>query len=242
MAKHPFIDEDLFPPFEGFPKNALSFLRRLKKNNNRPWFQKHKQEYEEDVRFPMQCFVATLGQLMADAAPEFEFNPRKSIFRLYRDVRFSKNKAPYKTNIGAFFTLRGRGNAEGEPGGFYVGVHPPEIYVGGGIYMPSGAQLKLIRQHIVKDSEGFLAIVESRKFKKEFGEIEGERLQKAPLGYPKDHPMIEYLKCKQFFVGRTLPEPACLRPRFAQDSAKTLTDVLPFVRWLQTAVHGTKEK
>ncbi len=238
MAKGLPIDEDFFPPFEGFPRNGLSFLSRLKKNNNRPWFQKHKQEYEEDLRFPMQCFVATLGQLMADAAPEFEFNPKKAIFRIYRDVRFSKNKAPYKTNIGAFFAPRGRGYSEGDLGGFYVGIHPPEIYVGGGIYMPSGQQLKLIRQHIVKDSDGFLAIVGDRKFKKEFGEIEGERLQKAPLGYPKDHPMIEYLKCKQFFAGRTLPESACLRARFVHEAARTLTDVLPFVRWLHGAVGG----
>jgi len=235
MAKHPMIEEVLFPPFEGFPPEALTFLQRLKKNNNRPWFQAHKEEYEERVRFPMQCLIATLGRLLGDAAPEFEFHPKRSIYRIYRDVRFSKNKAPYKTNVAATFAMRSR-NSQGELPGLYVGIHPPEIFIGGGIYMPSGPQLKAIRAAIVKDPDPFLEIVAGKRFKKKFGEIEGERLQKAPLGYPKDHPLIAYLRLKQFYAGATLKDSACFRPAFARTTAGILEDVLPFVRWLAHAV------
>jgi uncharacterized protein (DUF2461 family) len=193
------IDDTLFPPFSGFPIEALTFLKRLKKNNNRPWFQKRKQEYEEVVKFPMQCLVSSLASELSSEMPEIEFNPRRAVFRIYRDVRFSKNKAPYKTNIAA---------------------------------VPSGDQLKAIRNGIVSDADGFLAIVRDRKFRKEFGGLQGERLQKAPLGYPADHPMIEHLRYKQFFVGKELDERACLKPAFLRTVAASFRTGLPLVRWL----------
>ncbi len=234
MKKHP-LEEMMYPPFSGFPREGITFLQRLKKNNNRPWFQKHKEEYEELVRFPMECLIASLGPLMTGTAPEFEFQPRRSIFRIYRDVRFSKNKAPYKTNIAASFEVRGNKSRTERPG-FYLGIEPGEIFIGGGVYMPAGDQLKGIRQSIVEHPEDFLQIIEDPAFKKMFKEIMGERLQKAPLGYPKDHPMIEHLRLKQFFVGRIMNDTACLRPRFVTTVAEVLHTALPFVRWLQRVV------
>ena len=130
MKKHPLDDLELYPPFEGFPPEGIAFLRRLKKNNTRPWFQRHRDEYEELVRFPMQCLVASLARQMADQAPEFAFDPRTSIFRIYRDVRFSKNKAPYKTNIAASFDYRGKGSPTETPG-LYVGIEPGETTADG---------------------------------------------------------------------------------------------------------------
>jgi len=230
MAKNP-LEDVFYPPFEGFPKEGIQFFARLKKNNNRPWFQKHKSEYEEHVRFPMQCLIATLAQKMVDVAPEFEFNPKRSIFRIYRDIRFSKNKVPYKTNIAASFNFR-RKKSPTETPGLYVGIEPGEIFVGGGLYMPGGDQLKAIRTAIATRSEEFLAVVEERRFKKEFGGIEGEKLQKAPLGYPKDHPMIEHLRHKQFYVGKVYGHEVCLRSKFADTVAQVFTDAMPFVRWL----------
>lgn len=231
MSRSLPLEEDFFPPFEGFPKEGMQFLKRLKKNNNRPWFQSHKDEYEEYVRFPMQCLIATLAQKMLDAAPEMDFNPKKSIFRIYRDVRFSKNKAPYKTNIAASFTMRGKKGPIETPG-LYVGIEPGEIFVGGGLYMPWGDQLKRIRRAMVDDPKPFLAVVENRRFKREFGGIEGETLQKAPLGFPKDHPMIEHLKHKQFYVGKVYDDAACLKPRFADTVATVFEDCMPLIRWL----------
>jgi uncharacterized protein (TIGR02453 family) len=234
MAEH-LLDTLDYPPFEGFPKEALRFLARLKRNNRRPWFQAHKAEYEEFVRFPMQCLIASLAQQMADVAPDVEFHPKKSIFRIYRDTRFSRNKTPYKTNIAASFTLRGRQGPSESPG-LYLGIEPGEIYVGGGLYMPTGAQLKSIRRSIASDPDAWLAVVEDRKFKRAFGGIDGETLQKAPLGYPRDHPMIAHLRHKQFYAGKVLDDSACLTPRFLGSVAGILTEILPLTRWLAKAV------
>jgi uncharacterized protein (TIGR02453 family) len=229
------IDENVFPPFEGFPREGIRFLERLKRNNNRPWFQKHKDEYEELVRFPMQCLIASLAQRMADTAPEIEFSPKKSIFRIYRDVRFSKNKLPYKTNIAASFQLRGQ-RAPTEAPGLYVGIEPGEIYVGGGLYMPTGEQLKAIRTSMVERPGEFLTIVENKRFKREFGSIQGERLQKAPLGYPKDHPMIEHLRQKQFYVGIETGHAPSLKPSFLDLVTRVFEKTMPLVRWLRQAL------
>lgn len=229
------LDEHLFPPFEGFPKKGIDFLTQLKRNNNRPWFQKHKPRYEEYVRFPMQCLIASLAERMADIAPEIEFNPRKAIFRIHRDVRFSKNKAPYKTNIAAAFNLRGV-KGQIEMPGLYVGIEPTEVFIGGGLYMPTGDQLKAIRKAMVDDPEGYLAIVGNRRFKRVFGEVQGETLQKAPLGYPKDHPMIKHLRHKQFYVGIEPDPSSCLKPRFLDTVVSVFEDTVPLVRWLTQAV------
>ena len=238
MIMHPAgaLDETLFQPFDGFPREGMDFLKKLKKNNNRPWFQKHKSVYDENVRFPMQCLIASLSERMGDVGPEIEFNPRKSIFRIYRDVRFSKNKAPYKTSIAASFRMREKGTSPVENPGLYLGIAPGEVYIGGGLYMPTGDQIKAIRKAITERPDEFLAVASGRKFKKEFGEIQGEKLAKAPLGYPKDHPMIEHLKHKQFYIGKDYDdESMCLKPGFLDLVVRVLTDTMPFVRWLARA-------
>lgn len=235
MARIP-LDEDMFPPFQGFPKEGLLFLKRLKKNNNRQWFQQHKDEYEQNVKFPMQCLISSLAAEMADAAPEIEFNPKRSIFRIHRDVRFSKNKAPYKTNVAASFDQRAKKKSPVETPGLYVGVEPGNVFIGGGLYMPTGEQLKSIRKSIVDHPAGYLEVVMNRRFRKEFGGVQGEELQKAPLGYPKDHPMIAHLKHKQFFVGKEYEdESICFKPSFLDLVVSVFADTMPLVRWLTKA-------
>ncbi len=231
MAKNPLIDQELYPPFDGFPPEGIAFLTKLKRNNNRPWFQKHREEYEQLVRFPMQCLIASLAPAMAEIAPEFMFDPGKSIFRIYRDVRFSGNKAPYKTNIAASFDMRGKKSPTETPG-LYLGVEPGEIFIGGGLYMPDTSQLKAIRQAVAQRSEEFLAIVEVARFKKRFGSVMGERLQRAPLGYPKDHPMIGYLRYKQWYAGVETGHEQCFRPAFLKTVTAVFADAMPFIRWL----------
>ena len=231
MMKPHVLEELDYPPFAGFPKEGIRFLKALKKNNNRPLFQKRKDEYEEVVRFPMQCLIAALAVRMADVAPEIEFSPKRSIFRIYRDTRFSKNKTPYKTNIAASFEVKGRKGPTESPG-LYVGIAPGEIFIGGGVYMPWGEQLKSIRRSIAERAEEYLAVVNEKRFTKRFGGIMGENLAKAPLGYPKDHPMIEHLRHKQFFVGVEPNESACHSPKFLNLVADVFTDALPLVRWL----------
>ncbi|MDL1893883.1 DUF2461 domain-containing protein [Sphingobacteriales bacterium CHB3] len=232
MAKGIPVEEEFYPPFEGFPKSGIDFLKRLKKNNSREWFQKHKTEYEENVKFPMQCLIAGLRDRLRDEIPELDFNPKRSIFRIYRDVRFSKNKAPYKTNIAASFELKGKKKTTDTPG-LYVGIEPGSVFVGGGMYMPGGEQLKAIRKAIVEHPDEFLAVVEDKRFKRTFGGIMGENLQKAPLGFPKDHPMIEHLKHKQWFVGKEWEsESVCYTKKFEKTAAALLLETMPLVRWL----------
>jgi uncharacterized protein (TIGR02453 family) len=236
MKNHP-VDMDLFPPFTGFPEEGIKFLQRLKKNNNRPWFQKHKDEYELNVRFPMQCLVAGLADRMAGPAPEVRFDPKKSIFRIYRDVRFSKNKEPYKTSIAAVFPVTGA-RVPGENPGLYVHVEPGEVFVGGGVYMPSGDQLKAFRKSLVEHPKEFLSIIHTREFKRMFGGIQGDTLRNAPLGFPRDHAMIEHLRHKQWYVGKVLAPSTCLRPRFLETVANVFETTMPLVRWLAHALRS----
>ena len=147
MAKPPSLDDVLYPPFTGFPPSGLDFLRRLKKNNNRPWFQARKPFYEENLRLPMQCLIAGLAVRLHDETPEVEFNPKRNIFRIYRDTRFSKNKTPYKTNIAAWFGLRGR-KADTEGPGLYVGVGTDEVFAGGGHHVKSGRRATIHDQQV----------------------------------------------------------------------------------------------
>jgi uncharacterized protein (TIGR02453 family) len=227
------IDSELFPPFDGFPEEGLAFLRKLKKNNNREWFTAHKSDYEDFVRFPMQSLVSTLSVPMAGIAPEFDVNPRRSLFRIYRDTRFSNDKTPYKTHVAAVFHLRGRWQ---DSAGFYLEIEPSNLYLGGGIYMPDSDRLKKIRKAVVARQDEFLAIVTSATFKKRFGALQGEKLSRGPAGFPPDHPMIEWLKHKSFFTGVEWKPAECLTPKFIDKIVKVYADLLPLIRFLNSAL------
>ena len=236
-ARHPLDDLEEYPPFAGFPKEGLTFLRRLKKNNRRPWFDAHRQEYEELVKAPMQSFVSSLRPHFERFAPEYELNPKRAIFRIYRDTRFSNDKTPYKTHIAAHFVLRGA--PKGFLGsGYYLHVEPGEAFAGAGIYMPESDQLKRIRAAIDREQNEFLAIIHDRSFKKMFGRLEGNTLQRMPKGYSDDHPMGEWLRLKQFFVGVSMPDEKALRTAFIMDVAAICERATPLVRFLNDAVRG----
>ena len=233
--KTPLIDAEIYPPFEGFPKAGIEYLRHLKRNNNRVWFERHKSEFETEVKFPMQCLIASLQPHFESFAPEFDVNPKRSLFRIYRDIRFSKDKTPYKTHVAAHFVLRGKSKGT-EGSGYYVHIEPGEVFVGGGIYMPAGDQLKKIRRAISDRQKEFVAIVTSKDFVKLFGTIEGARLKRIPQGYEEDHPMSEWLKLKQFFVGVEWPERKCLNPSFANEVARVFETASPLVKFLNAAM------
>ena len=233
--KTPLIDTEIYPPFKGFPKEGIEFFRRLKRNNNRDWFEKHKDEFESEVKFPMQCLIASLQPYFESFGPEFDVNPKRSLFRIYRDIRFSKDKTPYKTHAAAHFVLRGKPKGT-EGSGYYLHIEPGEVFVGGGIYMPAGDQLKKIRRAISERQKEFLSIVTNKGFVKIFGAIEGERLKRIPQGYDENHPMSEWLKLKQFFVGVEWKETRCLTPGFVKDVAGVFESASPLVRFLNDAM------
>ncbi len=231
--KEVLLDAELYPPFETFPEEGVTFLRKLKRNNNREWFSRNKEVYEEFVKLPMQGLIASLRTPMAELAPEIRVDPKKNIFRIYRDTRFSKNKTPYKTHVAAIFHPKGHWQSSA---GFYLHIEPEGIYVGGGIYMPDGQQLKKLRRAIAEHGKEFTSIVESKGFRKMFDGLEGEKLQRAPVGYPVDHPMIEWLKYKQFYTGVEWKVERCYRSSFLPDVLGVYRELLPLVRFFNKAL------
>ena len=231
----PLSDLEIFPPFDGFPRDGIDFMKRLKRNNNRPWFEKHKEEYEASVKLPMQSLIAALQPHFERFAPEFDVHPKKALFRIYRDVRFSKDKTPYKTHVAAHFVLRGKPKGV-EGSGYYLHIEPGEVFLGGGIYMPDGDQLKKIRRAIGGQPDRFRSILEEKNFKRVFRKLEGETLHRVPQGYEPDHPMADWLKFKQFFVGVEWPEARSLKERFVTDVAEVFEAATPLVRFLNEAM------
>ncbi|MBI4458606.1 MAG: DUF2461 domain-containing protein, partial [Acidobacteria bacterium] len=185
--------------FPGFPPQALLFLRNLKKHNHRAWFQSHKQTYEQSVKAPMVELVLSLGEAFRRFAPEMVADPRVSLYRIYRDTRFSRDKSPYKTQAAAVFPVRGLPKNSGP--GLYFHISPEEVLIGGGIYMPDPLLLRAVRERIAAFPREFLSIVEGKRFRKAFGELEGAQLQGMPKGFPADHKAAEYLRYKQFLFG-----------------------------------------
>jgi uncharacterized protein (TIGR02453 family) len=196
--------------FRGFPPEALKFLRQLKRNNNREWFQAHKEIYELKIKAPMTELVLELGDTIQPLAPELFVEPKRALFRIYRDIRFSTDKSPYKTHVAAMFYPRVIPKNTGAC--LYFHIEPAEIMIAGGVYVPDSATQRALRQHIAGNWEEFQAITKERGFKKMFGGLQGERLVRLPSGYSADHPAIEVLRQKQFFVSRTEP------PELAEDS------------------------
>ncbi|MFQ5798195.1 MAG: DUF2461 domain-containing protein [Bacteroidota bacterium] len=233
MARSSFIDLDIYPPFEGFPKEGIAFLKRLKRNNHRVWFGDHKAEYESFVKLPMQSLIAALKPRITQFAPDIYVDPRRSMFRIYRDTRFSQDKTPYKTHVAAIFHPRGRWR---ESAGLYLEIAPRYVGLAGGIYMPESAQLKLIRKAIAERSEEFLAIVEEKNFRKLFGGLEGNTLQRVPQGYPADHPVAKWLKYKQLYLYVEWPESKCYGQNFVDEVIKVFQEMMPLVRFLNEAV------
>src|SRR5438445_3128911 len=149
--------------FPGFSPDAVKFLRALKRNNRRDWFQPRKEKYEALIKSPMLEFVACLNEEMARFAPAYVTPPEKAVYRIYRDTRFSPDKTPYKTHVAAIFPRRGLPKHCGA--GLYFSVSPVEIAVAGGVYMPGPDQLLAIRTHLAQNHEHFTQIVKTRKLR-----------------------------------------------------------------------------
>src|SRR5688572_16924641 len=202
----------------------LKFLKDLSKHNDRDWFEKHKPRYLE----AKQTFEDLVGSIL-QVAVKFDdglagLNPKKLPFRIYRDVRFSKDKRPYKTNMGAGFSPNGK--LVQEPG-YYLHIEPGnKSFVAGGIYMPDASNLSKIRQEIDYNSAALKKIVNNKKFKtlyKEFDDF--DKLKTMPKGYPKDHPEIELLKLKSYIVSKNFTDKQVTDKKFIKlvsESAKAI--------------------
>ena len=218
-----------------FTAKTLSFLRALKRNNRREWFQPRKEDYETHVRAPMVALLERLAIDMRSFAPELIADPKISLFRIYRDTRFSSDKRPYKTHVAARFPLRGV--PKGEGAGLYFEIAPGWVWMGGGMYMPTTADLHDIRAQIAATHpRGLHKVVTAPAFKSAVGELTGDRLTRAPLGYPKDHPAVHYLQFKQFLGSCEYEVSLATSRRFYPELLKVFKAVVPLVQFLNQAI------
>jgi uncharacterized protein (TIGR02453 family) len=221
-----------------FTSQSLRFLRALKRNNRREWFAAHRDDYETHVRQPMTDIIARLADDLRGFGPEYVANPKTSMYRIYRDIRFSENKAPYKTHVAANFPTRGLPKHEGA--GLYFHVSPDEVWIGGGMYAPQPPQLHAVREHIAENSRRLRALVESPAFRRDVGSLEGERLLRVPRGFPKDHEAAEYLKFRQFLAGREFEPAFATSPKFYSSLLAVFKRVAPVTRFLNEPLIGRR--
>lgn len=213
---------------------TLKFLSNLKKNNNKEWFDKNKPLYESvknDVTAVAADVIKEVSKFDASVAAT---DPKKSVFRIYRDIRFSKDKTPYKTNMGFYMS---KGGIKLPTAGYYIHLQPGESFLGGGIWMPEGEQLNKIRQEIDYNFSNFKKILNAPSFKKTFGELSTEsKLSRPPKNYEENNPAIEFLKLKSFTAGASLTDAQVLSPGFVKEAAKILKTLHPFISFLNQAV------
>lgn len=220
--------------FPGFPPQALKFLRQLEKNNNREWFQAHKNDYEAYVKAPMHDLVMALGEDLEKFATGFQTDPKKAIYRIYRDIRFSNDKRPYKTHVAASFFPKAMEKHAGA--GYYFHIAPAEIFLGGGVYMPGTKELLAIRKRLSKEAASYRKLTTSAAFQRLFGEVQGERLKRPPQGFSPDDPALDLLLGKQFLASAQLPAELAETPKLQTEISKRLETLQPWIDWLNEAV------
>lgn len=217
-------------PTPRFTADTLRFLRSLRRNNDREWFRNHRNEYETYVRGPMVDVIEQLAADLPEFAPELVANPKVSMYRIYRDTRFSADKSPFKTHVSAVFPRRGLTKHGGA--GLYFHVATDHVLIGAGIYAPESRQLYQLRKHLASNTRRFLAIVESPQFRRSFGEISGQRLKRVPRGFDTDHPAAEYLKLRQFLAGTDRSPEFATRSRFYGSLRRLFEQLTAFVMFL----------
>ena len=228
--------------FRGFGPGALRFLRGLARHNDRDWFERHRAVYETEVRDPLRALVEEMDVRLARLAPELVGDPRRSIFRIHRDVRFSKDKSPYKTNAACQFyhhdAGRGAGqDAEGAGAGLYFQIADGECFVAGGIWMPARPALEKIREALAEEPEAVDRLVRAPAFRRRFGALSEEAmLSRLPRGYAEGHPAERWLRYKSFTASRMLTEREVTSPRLAAMVERDFTALVPLVRWLNGAI------
>jgi len=212
----------------------MHFLVRLKKNNNREWFEENRPEFEaakENHLDFVQRMIAELGKINPALKGQ---SPKDCIFRIYRDVRFSKNKAPYKLNFGAYFC---EGGKKSEKAGFYVQVQPGgNSFAAGGCWMPQPPQLKAIRQEIRYHTDEFKDIILARSFKKYFNGLSGDALKTVPKGFSKDDPDIELYKFTSYIADHPFKDKEVVSKNFVKENIAVYKSIFPMLSFLNRAM------
>lgn len=242
LVKRPVTSPGESPRFQGIRPAAISFLRQLKRNNERQWFEAHRPVYEGELREPMRALVEDVDTRLARFAAEIVGEPRRSLFRINRDIRFSKDKSPYKTNAGCWFYHRdaGRGvggDAAGGGAGFYFHLEPGQYFVAAGIWMPPRPTLVKLREALAEEHRQWASIVTAPGFRRRYGALDPEhQLTRLPRGFEPGHPAEPWLRFQSFTVSRSVTESQVLSRRLPDTLAREFESLTPFVRWLNAAL------
>jgi len=215
-------------------QHTVHFIETISKNNNKQWFDEHRDDYAR-AKEDFENLVTYLLNELSTIEPEMrELKAKDCIFRIFRDVRFSKDKTPYKAHFGAYLSKGGRKF----PGsGYYIHIEPGgKSFVGGGLWMPEPALLKKVRQEIDYNFDEFQKILKEKSFRKYFPKVEGEELKTLPKGYTADNPAIDYLKLKSFTVGNAVEDKELLKGGFEKKCVERFIALRPLVDFLNRAM------
>ncbi len=232
----PAVEKD-WGKFNGFPADMFQFVRELSGNNNRDWFTANKDRYKENVLAPMSAFIAEMDIRFARISECFICDPKPhggSMFRIYRDVRFSHDKRPYKEHVACHF--RHEAGKDAHAPGFYLHFEPGNVYFGGGIWHPPGPVLRKVRRAIADDGERWNELTRAAAFRRRFGEVRGDSLKRPPQGFDAGHPMVDELKRKSFFVIEESTEQGASSKDFARKVERGFVAMEPIMRFLTEAV------
>ena len=213
---------------------TLKFLKALEKNNSKEWFDQNRKAYEQAKSNYLDFVVEILGRMKKIDTSLADLEPKQCVFRINRDVRFSKNKAPYKTNMGASFS---KGGKKVQCAGYYFHLEPGASFIGGGFWMPMAPELNKIRQEIDYGFEEFNTIINKKKFKTSFGSLsESEKLTRPPKGYEAENPAIELLKLKSFIVMSEVKDAELTGKELANKVVDHFETMKPLVDFLNKAI------
>lgn len=213
-----------------FSEDALRFLRGLKRNNRREWFEARREVFEREVKQPMLALIERITEGMSDYAPAFMRPASKCLFRIYRDTRFSADKSPYKSHLGAWWARNGLVKTSG--GGYYLHLGSMEFVIAVGAYMPEKDQLLAIRRHLLEHHAQWRKMIESPRLLRFFSVHDPMALARAPKGFPAEHPAIEWIRWRQWGVTAHLPAETALQSNLAQEIEKRFRLAAPLVEFL----------
>lgn len=213
-----------------FTEKSFKFLRDLKRNNRREWFEERRDIFEAELKAPMLALVEKITQGMMDYAPGHMRPAAKTVLRIYRDTRFSADKTPYKTHLAAWWTRSGLEKTSG--GGYYLQISPKELVIAAGVYMPPKEQLFAIRTHLRANHQEFTRLIEAKKLRAAMTLHEPLALTRPPKGFAADEPGIEWIRWRQWGVIGNLPADEALKPSLAATIAKQFQLAQPLVDFL----------
>ena len=222
-------------PFPGYSKKGHTWLRQIEKNNNRDWFQAQKPVFEEEVKAPTEALVESLSAKLEAFAPDYvPADPKKAVMRIYRDTRFSKDKSPYKTQMGVKF-----GKAGGGPmdcAGFWFAVSGKQVDVVGGSYAPGGPQLKALRGYLDEHHKELEKLLKRKPLRDAMGELQGEMLKRVPRGFDPEHAAADLLRRKQLYLHAHLPAKILRTPDLQKEILRRFKLMVPFTDALNEAL------